>query len=91
MKKSELVLLILYMVFTVAVFNSVEYFLYTPKVVFGGCMITFFLIASCGLREKAEEMEYEEKSLQYNRLAFAFQVISWLLFAFYLAMVVVGF
>ena len=90
MKKSELVLMLLYIVFT-AVVAETTLCGYTPKLCCGGFIIVAFVLASCVLREKSGNLNDEEKSLQYNRLAFAFQVISWLLFAFYLAMVVVGF
>ncbi len=91
MKKSELIMLLLYVPFVAGISQTETLSFYTPKLVIGGLLILSFILASCVLREKSANLNDEEKSLQYNRLALAFQVISWLLFAFYLAMVVIGF
>ena len=91
MKKSEFLLLLLYVIYVVVISESDALNFYIPKLVGGGFIIVACILISCLLREKAEKLTDKDKKKGYNNLAFAGQIVSWSWALFYIAMVVFGF
>ena len=96
MKKIDLVLLMLFLIFAAVVSDMPEVSLYTPKVVVGGILTVVLIYVACRLSMKAEKIEIvdmktNEKKKSLERMSCVIRFCSWGLFLFYLLMVSIGF
>ena len=96
MKKIDLVLLMLFLVFAAVVSDMPAVSSYTPKVVVGGILTVVLVYIACRLSMSADKQEIvdlytNERKNSLERMSKIIRLCAWGLFLFYILMVTIGF
>lgn len=96
MKKIDLILLVLFILFASIVSGNAILIDYTPKIIVGGLVTVILLFTAIVMKEKGDavkvvDLTTSEKRDRLMKVAFALRAVSWLIFFFYLMMVIFHF
>ena len=91
MKRSDCILVAMFIIFATVMAKSNTLSFYTPKIIVGGMVTALLLYIACKLQYKSLITDDVTRKAVLDKSALALRVVSWLLFFFYLMMVVIGF
>jgi hypothetical protein len=64
---------------------------YTPTLIIGGLIIAVLVFICCRLRKESRKTEDLKRRSLYGKLMLGMQIMSWIVFVFFLMMVIIGF